>query len=114
MDAATAPGAIIVDVSRNVMRSWCAYQTSAPLISMNVFKSKDHREAPPQRRSKGLVSAFIHGLLGETRVFARPRIEPELLRRLIRNVSHCSAVASARHPDRCAALAARPHRRREW
>jgi hypothetical protein len=25
----------------------------------------------------GLAAAFVHGLLGETRVFARARIEPE-------------------------------------
>jgi hypothetical protein len=40
----------------------------------------------------GLALAFLHGLLGETRVFARARIEPERLRRL---VWHCSAVAWA-------------------
>jgi len=39
----------------------------------------------------GLVAAFLHGLLGETRVFARARIEPERLGRLIRGVWHCSA-----------------------
>src|SRR5262249_4845440 len=31
----------------------------------------------------GLALAFVHGLLGETRVFARARIEPERLGRLI-------------------------------
>jgi hypothetical protein len=36
---------------------------------------------------------MVHGLLGETRVFARARIEPERLGRLIRGVWHCSAVA---------------------
>src|SRR5262249_5245501 len=43
----------------------------------------------------GLALAFVHGLLGETRVFARARIEPERLRRLIRGVWHCSTVAWA-------------------
>jgi hypothetical protein len=37
----------------------------------------------------------VHVLLGETRVFARARIEPERLGRLIRGVWHCSAVAWA-------------------
>jgi hypothetical protein len=41
----------------------------------------------------GLVAAFLHGLLGETRVFARAHIEPERLRTLIRLVWHCSVVA---------------------
>ena len=52
----------------------------------------------------GLVAAFVHGLLGETRVFAHARIEPERLRLLIRGVLHCSAVAWAgvRPADRCA------------
>ena len=43
----------------------------------------------------GLVAAFVHGLLGETRVFTRVRIEPERLKRLIQLVWHCSAVAWA-------------------
>src|SRR5215471_14211004 len=43
----------------------------------------------------GLAAAFVHSLLGETRVFARARIEPERLRLLIRGVWHCSAVAWA-------------------
>jgi hypothetical protein len=43
----------------------------------------------------GLVVAFIHGWLGETRVFAGVRIEPERLRLLIRLVWHCGAVAWA-------------------
>jgi hypothetical protein len=43
----------------------------------------------------GLAAAFVHGLLGETRVFARARIEPERLGRLIRGVWHCSVVAWA-------------------
>jgi len=53
----------------------------------------------------GLVAAFVHGLVGETRVFAHARIEPERLRLLIRGVWHCSAVAWAgccRPADRCA------------
>ena len=40
----------------------------------------------------GLAAAFVHGWLGETQVFARARIEPERLRRLIRLVWHCSVV----------------------
>jgi hypothetical protein len=43
----------------------------------------------------GLALAFVPGLLGETQVFARARIEPERLRRLIRGVWHCGAVAWA-------------------
>src|SRR5438552_1179361 len=43
----------------------------------------------------GLIAAFLHGWLGETRVFARVRIEPERLRTLIRLVWHCSVVAWA-------------------
>jgi hypothetical protein len=43
----------------------------------------------------GLAAALVHGVLGETRVFARVRIEPERLKRLIRLVWHCSAVAWA-------------------
>jgi hypothetical protein len=41
----------------------------------------------------GLVSAFVHGWLGETLVFARARIEPEPLKVLIRGVWHSGAVA---------------------
>jgi hypothetical protein len=49
---------------------------------------------PPSRAGTlGLVVTFVHGLLGETRVFARARIEPARLRRLIQLVWHCSAVA---------------------
>src|SRR5262245_17358988 len=47
------------------------------------------------RLELGLALAFVHGLLGETQVFARARIEPERLGRLIRGVWHCSAVAWA-------------------
>ena len=43
----------------------------------------------------GLVAAVVHGVLGETRVFARVRIEPERLTRLIRLVWHCSVAAWA-------------------
>jgi hypothetical protein len=43
----------------------------------------------------GLVAAFLHGWLGETRVFARARIEPERLRLLLRLVWHCGVVAWA-------------------
>jgi len=42
-----------------------------------------------------LVIAFVHGLLGETRVFPRMRTDSERLRLLIRLVWHCSAVAWA-------------------
>ena len=42
-----------------------------------------------------LAAAFLHGVLGETRVFARVRIDPERLRLLIRLVWHCSVVAWA-------------------
>jgi hypothetical protein len=37
----------------------------------------------------GLAATFLHGYLGETRVFVRARIEPERLRTLIRLVWHC-------------------------
>jgi hypothetical protein len=43
----------------------------------------------------GLTAAFLHGLLGETRVFARVRIEPDRFRLLMRLVWHCSVVAWA-------------------
>jgi hypothetical protein len=43
----------------------------------------------------GLAAASLHSVLGETRVFARVRIEPERLRTLIRLVWHCSVVAWA-------------------
>ena len=43
----------------------------------------------------GLAVAVLHGVLGETKVFARARIEPERLRQLVRLVWHCSAVAWA-------------------
>ena len=34
----------------------------------------------------GVAAAVLHGVLGETKVFARARIEPEWVRRLIRLV----------------------------
>ncbi|MET4118823.1 hypothetical protein ABIB85_005452 [Bradyrhizobium sp. JR1.5] len=40
-----------------------------------------------------IVVALIHGILGETKVFARARIEPERLRTLIRLVWQASTVA---------------------
>jgi hypothetical protein len=43
----------------------------------------------------GLIAAFLHGWLGETRVLARVRIEPDRFRLLIRLVWHCSVVAWA-------------------
>src|SRR5215475_10548793 len=42
-----------------------------------------------------IIAAFIHGVLGETKVFARARIEPERLRTLIRWVWQTSSVAWA-------------------
>ncbi|MDA9430427.1 hypothetical protein [Bradyrhizobium sp. CCBAU 51627] len=40
-----------------------------------------------------IVVALIHGVLGEAKVFARARIEPERLRTLIRLVWQASTVA---------------------
>ena len=40
-----------------------------------------------------IIVALIHGLLGETKVFPRARIEPERLRTLIRLVWQASTVA---------------------
>ena len=40
-----------------------------------------------------IIVALIHGVLGETKVFARARIEPERLRTLIRLVWQASTVA---------------------
>ena len=40
-----------------------------------------------------LVAALIHGVLAETKIFPRVRIEPERLRLLIRLVWQCSTVA---------------------
>ncbi len=44
----------------------------------------------------GVLAFFIsiaHGVLGETKIFARAQIEPPPARRLMRLVWHCSAVA---------------------
>ena len=41
----------------------------------------------------GILVALIHGVLGETRVFARATIEPESLRTLIRLVWQAGTVA---------------------
>jgi hypothetical protein len=41
-----------------------------------------------------LVVSIVHGVLGETQVFPRVRIEPERARRLIRLVWQASTVAS--------------------
>ncbi len=40
-----------------------------------------------------IVAAVVHGILGETKVFANARIEPAWVLRLVRAVWHCSAVA---------------------
>ena len=40
-----------------------------------------------------IIVALIHGILGETKVFARATIEPERLRTLIRLVWQASTVA---------------------
>jgi hypothetical protein len=40
----------------------------------------------------GLVASVVHGVLSETWVFKRVRIEPEQLRALVRGVWHCSTV----------------------
>jgi hypothetical protein len=40
-----------------------------------------------------IIVALIHGILGETKVFARASIEPERLRTLIRLVWQASTVA---------------------
>jgi hypothetical protein len=40
-----------------------------------------------------ILVAVVHGVLGETRVFARAKIEPPFARRLLRAVWQCSAVA---------------------
>jgi hypothetical protein len=41
----------------------------------------------------GILVALIHGVLGETKVFARAKIEPENLRTLIRLVWQAGTVA---------------------
>ena len=40
-----------------------------------------------------IIAAVIHGVLGETKVFARARIEPARLRLLIRLVWQCGTAA---------------------
>ena len=40
-----------------------------------------------------LAAALVHGVLAETKIFPRLRIEPERLRLLIRLVWQCSTVA---------------------
>src|SRR3954452_25255985 len=41
----------------------------------------------------GIAAAVVHGVLGETRVFAKARIEPAWTRRLLRLVWQCGALA---------------------
>ena len=41
----------------------------------------------------GIVAAVVHGVLGETHVFAKARIEPAWTRRLLRLVWQCGALA---------------------
>jgi hypothetical protein len=41
----------------------------------------------------GIAAALVHGYLGETRVFAAARIEPDWARRLLWVVWHCGVVA---------------------
>ncbi len=43
--------------------------------------------------SLAILAAVIHGVLGETRVFARTRIEPARARLLLRLVWQCGTVA---------------------
>ena len=43
--------------------------------------------------SLGIAAAFMHGYLGETRLFATARIEPSRTRLVLRLVLHCSVVA---------------------
>jgi len=40
-----------------------------------------------------ILSGLVHGVLGETKVFPRAQIEPPWVRRLVRAVWHCGAVA---------------------
>ena len=40
-----------------------------------------------------VLAALVHGVLGETKVFARAQIEPPWVRRLMRAVWHCGVVA---------------------
>jgi hypothetical protein len=41
----------------------------------------------------GIAAAFVHGYLGETKLFASASIEPRRARLLLRVVWHCSVVA---------------------
>ena len=41
----------------------------------------------------GIMTAVIHGVLGETKVFARATIEPAWVKTLVRLVWQCSTVA---------------------
>jgi hypothetical protein len=41
----------------------------------------------------GIVAAVVHGVLGETHVFAGARIEPAWTRRLLRLIWQCGALA---------------------
>jgi len=41
----------------------------------------------------GIAVALVHGILGETKVFAKARIEPQWSRLLLRLVWHCGVVA---------------------
>src|SRR3954451_11435934 len=41
----------------------------------------------------GIVAAVVHGVLGETHVFAKARIQPAWTRRLLRLVWQCGALA---------------------
>ncbi len=40
-----------------------------------------------------ILAGLVHSVLGETKVFPRAQIEPRWVRRLVRVVWHCSAVA---------------------
>ncbi len=40
-----------------------------------------------------ILAGLAHGVLGEIKVFPRAQIEPRWVRRLVRAVWHCSAVA---------------------
>lgn len=42
-----------------------------------------------------MLAAIAHGVLGETRIFARARIEPDRIRLMLRLVWQCGAVAWA-------------------
>jgi hypothetical protein len=41
----------------------------------------------------GILSGLVHGILGETQVFSRARIEPPWARLLVRLVWQCSSIA---------------------